>query len=421
MKTTRGGAGRSSLQQCANNPIYSMTFLLAMAWIVVSVVKAVLNRNGVSRYAFVQRNTVGFYLLIFISLSVSNYCFATLAYALPIFVALFVLHEVLWYHAWIQVTKDEGEVTENCYAWMNAYCAPITNRSESDSGASDLSESLFDGQWHLSNEDSYRIKFGTYFEYLKLEPGMRLLDIGCGNCQWLQYCKARGVDCTGITITPAQQAFCNANGIPKVIVGDIQKGVLRTLTHKFDAVSAIGPVEHFASVSQRPSQRQRALHKYYEEVKRVIDTNSRSARYLNSYMTTNEDYSKVNSLEWFGQFYLVASTFGYGFYNPDRHMTRLYSGGNSTLVIKRDYTEDYRWIMVREPRSIGYCNYHFDTPYRVARFVRDVVVDPSWWQRLLYGYCDSWFWQFGGTSRRPMPRNTDTPIRAYIYVTEIRA
>lgn len=413
-----------TLKKLQKNAIYSIALFLAIIWIIISILKPVINYDGISRYKFIQRNTVGFYLLVFISLSISKYYFKTLYYAFPIYIALFLIHEFLWYNLHIQITKDEGEVTENCYEWMNIYCSQITNKettnsNDNDDNAADLSEGIFNGKWNISNEESYKNKFGTYFEYLKLEPGMKLLDIGCGNCQWLQYCKSRGIDCTGITITPAQQKFCNANGIPKIIVGDIQKGILTTLNEKFDAVSAIGPAEHFASVSQTDQQQQDILQKYYDQVKSVIDTNSKSARYLNSYMTTNLDYSKIESLEWYAQIYLIASTFGYGYYNPDHKMSKIYNSGNSKIIIKRDYTEDYRWIMVREPKSIGFCNYNFETPYRFFNFIKDVFVDPSWWQRFLYGYFDSWFWQFGGTSQQPMPHNKDTPIRSYIYVTEI--
>ena len=37
----------------------------------------------------------------------------------------------------------------------------------------------------------------------------------------------------------------------------------------------------------------------------------------------------------------------------------------------------------------------------------------------MYAHLDCWLWQFGGTIRKPIPENKDTPIRSYIYVTEI--
>ena len=66
-----------------------------------------------SRYNFIQRNTIGIWLLIFISLSISKYVFKNYVITIHIFIILLIIHEILWYKAYIQVTKDEGEVTNN--------------------------------------------------------------------------------------------------------------------------------------------------------------------------------------------------------------------------------------------------------------------------------------------------------------------
>jgi 2-polyprenyl-3-methyl-5-hydroxy-6-metoxy-1,4-benzoquinol methylase len=327
------------------------------------------------------------------------------------------------------VFKDESETTDNFYSWANVYCSTIKNKDltvdkESEETAADLSEGLFDNDWSLTNTESYNRKFGTYFTYLKLEPGMKILDVGCGNGHWLQYCKKRGVDGMGITISSSQVELCKKNGL-NVIQGDIQTGILKTIKGKFDAVSAIGPVEHFSSVSSDEDDCNKILQEYYHDVMNLIDINSKSRRYLNSYMTTNTSYSKYRTLEWYYHIYLICATFGYGFYNSDENMMKIYNthhptnSTQSTVVKKRDYTEDYRWNMVRTKDSIGYCNYKFESFEHIFRFIEDITTDVGWWARFLYAVSDSWFWQFGGTSKVPIPEITDTPIRGYIYVTEI--
>ena len=247
---------------------------------------------------------------------------------------------------------------------------------------------------------------------------MKILDIGCGNVHWLQYCKSKGVDGVGITISESQYEYNTKNGL-KIILGDIHKDILTTIKTKFDAISAIGPVEHFCSVSQPMSKNIIIIEKYYNQVKKLIDPNSESRRYLNSYMTTNHKYSKHKNFNWYCNVYIIASAFGYGCYLRENDIDKIYSSKNSKLLIKEDYTEDYRWGGVRDKNSWAYCNYKFDTPYHIANFVKDVFIDPSWWQRFLYGYFNCWLWQFGGTKRVPMPENKDTPIRSYIYVTVI--
>lgn len=397
-----------------NNIIYNITLFLAIFWILLSIVKKYFP------IYFIQRNTIGMYLLIFIGLSLSKYFFNNLWFSIPVIILIFILHEIAWYGFYIGFTKDEGEVTNNCYSWFNIYCNVKSNIIDKHNINQhyDLTEGIFDNNWNLNNAESYNLKFDTYFKYLKLKPGMKILDIGCGNGQWLQYCKKKGVDGIGVTISESQYKYNIENGL-KIILGDIKKDILTTINEKFDAISNLGAMEHFSSVSESINKRNNSLTKYYSQVKSLINPNSESRRYLNSYMTTNKDYSNHQSFYWFFQIYLIASTFGYGYYGPDNDISSIYNSENSKIILKRDYTEDYRWIYARNKNSTGYCNYKFDMPYRITNFVKDVFTDPSWWQRFLYGYFDSWLWQFGGTNPNPMPENKDTPIRSYIYVTEI--
>ena len=408
--------------------LYMVTVGLIMLWILLTIFK----KMGMA--PIIQRNTMGVWLLIFIGLTLSKYFFNNLYYTIPIIVAIFIIHELIWYGAHIDIFKDESETTENFYNWANVFCKEIINKeltvdtpnTETDSSekSSDLSEGLFDNNWNLTNVEAYNNKFGTYFKYLNLEPGMKILDIGCGNGHWLQYCKNRGVDGMGITICKSQVDLCKKNGL-HVIQGDVIKGILKKINGKFDAVSAIGPVEHFSSVSSSESECNKLLQTYYNDVMSLIDTNSKSRRYLNSYMTTNTEYSKYRTPEWYYHIYLICSTFGYGFYNSDKNMVKIYSTQNSQkgieskIIEKRDYTEDYRWMMARNKNSNGYCNYKVRTSQQVLQFIEDVLTDSGWWARFLYGASDSWLWQFGGTSETPIPKITDTPIRSYIYVTEI--
>ena len=190
------------------NTIYKITLFLSFFWIILSIFK-----KKLSIY-FIQRNTVGMYLLIFIGLSISKYFFNNLYYSIPIIFVILVLHEIVWYSLYIGFTKDEGEVTDNFYNWGNTYCDTITSQTATNDGdGTDLSEGLFDNNWNITDTESYKLKFDTYFKYLNLEPGMKILDIGCGNGHWLHYCKSREVDGIGITICKAQYELNTKNGL----------------------------------------------------------------------------------------------------------------------------------------------------------------------------------------------------------------
>lgn len=395
--------------------IYNITLILSFLWILLTIIK-----KYYSIY-FIQRNTIAMYLLIFISLSLSKYFFKTFSYTIPLIILIFLIHEYAWYRLYIGFTKDEGEVTNNFYAWTNIYCPNTLNTDLTNNkkvNQTDYSEGLFDNSWNLTNEQSFKLKFDTYFDYLNLKPGMKLLDIGCGNGQWLQYCKKKGVEGVGVTICESQYNHNKKNGL-NVILGDVHKGILKTINQKFDAITNLGALEHMCSLSNTPKKNMEILTNYYDQVKNLINPNSESKRYLNSYMITNKKYSKYLDFEWFFKAYFITTTYGYGCYVFEEDIEKIYNSEKSKILIKRDCSEDYRWILIRNKDSWGYCNYNFDTPYNTFNFIKDVFTDPSWWQRFVYGYLDLWLWQFGGTNPNPMPENKDTPTRCYIYVTEI--
>ena len=97
-----------------------------------------------------------------------------------------------------------------------------------------------------------------------------------------------------------------------------------TINDKLDAISAIGPVEHFCTISQQMHVRHMKLKRYYNQVKNLIDPNSMSARYLNSYMTINEEYSDYKSIDWMANAYILASAFGYGCYVSDETISNTF-------------------------------------------------------------------------------------------------
>ena len=388
---------------------------LIIFWIIISIIKKNMNKDGIYRYKFIQRNTIMYWIWICISLFLSKKYFKNYWFSIGIFIIIFIIHEILWYVFHITILIDEGEKTSNFYNNANIYLETI---KDLDLNGTDLTEGLFNKNWNLTNNQALNLKYETYYKYLKLEPGMKLLDIGSGNCLWLNFCKKKGIDCTGITISESQKKFCENNNI-NIILGNINNDVLLNINKKFDAITNIGALEHFVSFSQPKNKRKEILNKYYTQVKNLIKKNSKSGRYLNSYMTNNENYSKYHSFKWFVNVYLLASVFGYGYYSSPKRTEKIYNSKNSQIILKTDYTEDYRWILVRDKNTWGWLNYKINTPKRLFYTIVNILTNPFWLHFFLYGYSNSWLWQFGGTQQTPMPENKDTPIRSYIYVTKI--
>ena len=85
---------------------------------------------------------------------------------------------------------------------------------------------------------------------LRLRPGMRVLDIGCGWGEALKFAAERyGVSGVGITISSAQSHYARklCAGLPI----EIRMQDYRSLTEQFDAVFSIGMFEHVGSRNYR--------------------------------------------------------------------------------------------------------------------------------------------------------------------------
>jgi len=85
---------------------------------------------------------------------------------------------------------------------------------------------------------------------LKLEPGMKVLDIGCGWGSFLEYSARKyGVEITGVTVSKEQAKYAaeRCKGLPvRVLLKDY-----RTLNEKFDRVLSIGMFEHVGPKNYR--------------------------------------------------------------------------------------------------------------------------------------------------------------------------
>jgi cyclopropane-fatty-acyl-phospholipid synthase len=90
-------------------------------------------------------------------------------------------------------------------------------------------------------------KYRLVFDKLRLRPGDRLLDVGCGWGGMVRYAARRGVNAIGVTLSGEQAAWAqNAiadEGLSDL--GEVRHGDYRDIAEtEFDAVSSIGLTEH---------------------------------------------------------------------------------------------------------------------------------------------------------------------------------
>jgi len=97
-----------------------------------------------------------------------------------------------------------------------------------------------------SLEEAQENKYRLVFEKLRLKPGDRLLDVGCGWGGMVRYAARRGVHALGVTLSQEQAAWAQrAIADERLEHAEVRYGDYRDIAETgFDAVSSIGLLEH---------------------------------------------------------------------------------------------------------------------------------------------------------------------------------
>ena len=98
-----------------------------------------------------------------------------------------------------------------------------------------------------SLDEAQENKYRLVFEKLRLSPGDRLLDVGCGWGGMVRYAARRGVLATGVTLSSEQTVWAQRAIIEEGLsdLAEVRFGDYRDIPETgFDAVSSIGLLEH---------------------------------------------------------------------------------------------------------------------------------------------------------------------------------
>src|SRR5579863_2870606 len=123
----------------------------------------------------------------------------------------------------------------------------------------DFSGAKYDGDFSMTLEEAQRRKHVYVAEQVGIQPGRRVLDLGCGWGGLLNYIRSKGATGVGVTLSEAQRASCRRHGLD-VHLYDARE-VTRETFGQFDAVVSLGAFEHFCSPEDYEDGRQEDIYR----------------------------------------------------------------------------------------------------------------------------------------------------------------
>jgi cyclopropane-fatty-acyl-phospholipid synthase len=112
----------------------------------------------------------------------------------------------------------------------------------------DLSGAKYDGDYTLTLEQAQRRKHDFIIEQLRVVPGARVLDVGCGWGPMLHRIREAGAEGVGVTLSKRQAEACQRNGLDARLLDG--RSMTRETLGGFDGVVSSGAFEHFCSVEE---------------------------------------------------------------------------------------------------------------------------------------------------------------------------
>jgi len=317
---------------------------------------------------------------------------------LVLFILIESLEIILGWKLWSQ-----QERTSECYDWFSHYLKKdygiVNGKLEYD-----LSESIYRGDYTLSNEQSLLNKYNLIFESLHLSKGKRLLDCGCGTGTWMLFCKNKGVEVVGLTLSIEQQKIIAEKGMTAYVKD--YRILDPSFIQQFDAISVLGSTEHISHYNGIKNANITSYHAYlslFNVLKQYLKPDGKIL------LTVLVQGKKELTLLDRAHAYILIRHYG-GYYSTVPIIQKAITENGFQIDSMEDYSKDYHWISVKEPEHFGHwwIPWHEGPLDKIAYIFKGLCTDPFLIHRWLYYGMDSWMYHLGGYQKTPL---TDDQVK----------
>ncbi len=171
------------------------------------------------------------------------------------------------------LAKDAEPTVVNCYSFFDKVFPTL--------GMLDYTEGMYNDDPTVPYEVAQQNQIQYVLDEVECGPGMRVIDVGCGNGELLEAARRRGADAVGITISSEQVKLCTDRGLDVRLLNYRDLG--NAWCGRFDAVIANGPVEHFVQADQAASGQDSAIYRrMFQIFHRLIDPASPVRKFINT-------------------------------------------------------------------------------------------------------------------------------------------
>lgn len=247
----------------------------------------------------------------------------------------------------------------------------------------------------LSPEEANKKKFEKFFLYLDIKPqeykNLKILDIGCGNGDFMKYCNSLGIQTSGLSISSEQVNALKKQNLD-VYLGNYHY-IQPQFIGKYDIVTFWGSIEHITKSypfsKSGEEEAEKAIKQMMSHVKQYYRPDSTYKLLFSTTLHMNKKIAKDTI-----DAYIIERAYGGWCFNEEpgqTHFDKIVSIGFKKIK-QDDFTYHYYMASKIDPT-------HFGVPskpslYTISLLLFGIFINPHLIAMTIYTLRGSWMWMF---------------------------